>query len=382
MVVVLALVPAPATIFLLGMAGGPRAVLMCIGLPLTGWMIYGGVRWVRSAGRRGLYLALGTLALVVLPVLGLCIDGLVDTCDQSCSDSYRPLAMPEVFGLLPLQALAAVSFFLSVRRPQDRGPRFEAGIASGLLAGIVLHLALATQFFPKVGLAFALIPLPILTPYLTVPLLLHQLVHRLRARGHEALVREVELAHQTDTAYRGSASIESVGDRPVSRPLLLRGFAGSLLVLGVHAILQDILFQSQTGVVDVFLKTCDYPFSQLQKVVPQDCHYLCTIAARGSPRLVKPLRWGTRRGHPIIVNRQLAVANAFEDLLHERWPRFGRVARRTYDALAFPISGALARRGVSDALYLLMKPAEVLFALCLLFFDPGDPEARVDRMYR
>src|SRR5262249_35736112 len=151
------------------------------------------------------------------------------------------------------------SFFLSVRRPEDRGARFEAGIASGLLAGIVLHLALAAQFFPKVGLALALIPLPILTPYLTVPPLLHQLLRRLRARGHEALEREVELAHQTDTAYRGPVSIESVSDSPVSRPLLLRGFTVSLLVLGVHAILQALIFRSPTGVVDVFLKTCDYP---------------------------------------------------------------------------------------------------------------------------
>jgi hypothetical protein len=29
-----------------------------------------------------------------------------------------------------------------------------------------------------------------------------------------------------------------------------------------------------------------------------------------------------------------------------------------------------------------MKPAEALFLLVLLFLDPGDPETRVDRMYR
>ena len=29
-----------------------------------------------------------------------------------------------------------------------------------------------------------------------------------------------------------------------------------------------------------------------------------------------------------------------------------------------------------------MKPAEWLFATCLYLLDPGDPEARIDRMYR
>ena len=82
------------------------------------------------------------------------------------------------------------------------------------------------------------------------------------------------------------------------------------------------------------------------------------------------------------MNRQLALANAFEDLLHERWPSFGRLARRTYDALAFPICRALSRRWIANALYLVMKPVEVLFFFALLFLDPGDPESRIDRMYR
>jgi hypothetical protein len=143
-----------------------------------------------------------------------------------------------------------------------------------------------------------------------------------------------------------------------------------------------VVLGSPTGGVDAFLQTCGYTLSRLPIPPRGNCHYLCTIAAQGSPRLVKPYRWGTRRGQPILVNRQLALANAFEDLLHERWPRFGRLARRTYDALAFPISRALSRRWIANALYLLMKPAEAVFFVALLFLDPGDPESRIDRMYR
>jgi serine/threonine protein kinase len=35
-----------------------------------------------------------------------------------------------------------------------------------------------------------------------------------------------------------------------------------------------------------------------------------------------------------------------------------------------------------DAVYLVMKPAECVFYLALLLLDPGDPEARLTRMYR
>ncbi len=91
---------------------------------------------------------------------------------------------------------------------------------------------------------------------------------------------------------------------------------------------------------------------------------------------------GVRNGQPIVVNRQLAVANAFEDLLHTRWPRFGRLARRTYDRLGLPVSRYIRASWMSDAVYLAMKPAEWIFYAVLLLLDPGDPEARIDRMYR
>jgi len=89
-----------------------------------------------------------------------------------------------------------------------------------------------------------------------------------------------------------------------------------------------------------------------------------------------------RRGQVILVNRQLAVANAFEDLLHARWPRFGAFARRVYDRLGWPVSRWIRRRWLADAVYLAMKPAEWAFYVALLLLDPAAPEARIGRMYR
>ena len=89
-----------------------------------------------------------------------------------------------------------------------------------------------------------------------------------------------------------------------------------------------------------------------------------------------------RRGRPIVVNRQLAVANAFEDLLHHRWPRFGRFARAVYDRLGLPVSRWVRWRWMADAIYLAMKPAEWCFYAFLVLADRDDPERRIDRMYR
>ena len=43
-----------------------------------------------------------------------------------------------------------------------------------------------------------------------------------------------------------------------------------------------------------------------------------------------PLRLGMRHGHEVIVNRQLCVANAFEQVLEERTPRFHRALRNFF----------------------------------------------------
>jgi hypothetical protein len=167
------------------------------------------------------------------------------------------------------------------------------------------------------------------------------------------------------------------------RPLLLRALALSPCLLGLHAVIQGLWLGRIDGAIAVFTRTCGHMLSAIPvSVVEQDCHYLCTVAARGHTWLVRPERLGKRRGATIVVNRQLAIANAFEDLLHERWPRFGRLARATYDRVGLPLSRYIRSPWASDAVFLAMKPAEWLFSLTLLLLDPREPEDRIGRMYR
>lgn len=389
---------------LVGLAPLPVAFLALSNVPLLGVgalvatvSLCGGLlTLVPRLGARGtrhvVYVLFGVALLVVLPLLGIAVDAAADPCNGGrCDPNFRPLSFPGVLGLVPVHAASALAFFVSVRRPGATRPVVEASLVGAMLAGVVLHVLLGVQFVPAVPLAFFVIPLPILTPYLTVPLLLREVVVRLRARGHDALVAKAEArareASLKEPTYREPAPLEiapeTVVARPLDVPLALRGLGVAQLVVGAHAIVSALVLSRADAAVVAFVETCGYPLSRLPVPPPADCHYLCTIAAQGSPGLVRPFRLGTRRGRTIVVNRQLAVANAFEDLLHERWPRFGRWARKTYDALAVPICGALSRRRwLANALYLAMKPAEVVFELVLLLGDPGDPESRVERMYK
>ena len=70
--------------------------------------------------------------------------------------------------------------------------------------------------------------------------------------------------------------------------------------------------------IKAFTDTADWTFSQQIPPPPMESsgHYLCTVAAGGHKKIVKPLRYGTRRGQTIVVNRQLCIANAFEEWIH------------------------------------------------------------------
>lgn len=336
---------------------------------------------------RGPAHARGLLAFdvfVVLPAAGLALTQweLEKTCVVGgCSVGVaRPIHMPEGWGLLALHFAAALAWAVSQRRPQALRPRVEAAVLGAMLGGIALHLALAVQFVTQ--LPGALIPVlgwSVLSPYLALLYLTREAWSRLRRRGEEARTP----LPAADGLYRDAPASPAL--TPVAlRPWITSAAAPALALLGAQAVLQALLFHDARGLVWTFTQTCAGPLSMLTRVVEPagDCHYLCTVAAQGHPWLVGPERLGMRHGHPVVVNRQLATANAFEELLHTRWPRFGRVARRTYDALGYPVSRHLKSRWVADAVYLAMKPAEWVFYLALLLLDPGDPEARLGRMYR
>ena len=157
----------------------------------------------------------------------------------------------------------------------------------------------------------------------------------------------------------------------------------ALPLLGLLLIVLLLFGQRPDSLILAWRDTADWNLSQ--RIAPPnqftDSHYLCTVAAAGHPRLVRPLRRGRRGGRPILVNRQLSVANAFEQLLEERVPRLHRRLRDFYDRRGYPISRHITTPWRADLVYLLMKPAEWCFLLVLYLCDVA-PEARIARQYR
>lgn len=170
--------------------------------------------------------------------------------------------------------------------------------------------------------------------------------------------------------------------KTLSIPLL--GFITLVPVIGVCIIVSVLFHQRSDELIRFVTDTSDWLFSTKQGVIIttiQDDHYLCTVAAGGHPHIVKPQRYGIRQGHRIVVNRQLCIANAFEELIAQHTPRLHHAIRRFYDAYGFPISRHIRTPLLADITYLLMKPLEWLFLLILYVFD-RNPEQRIQSQYR
>ena len=288
-----------------------------------------------------------------------------------------------IVGLVAVHALTALAYAVSRRRPARLRPGAELMVHALLVVGVGLQAALAVQFADLLWALVAFpVTLPLAAPLVTAGLYAHELVARLRRRGVDALA---PAAAAPDAVYRAStATVPATVDAPVHRPTLLAALVTAPALAGAYAVVMAAAHRRPGAALEVFTDTCGHALSRLPiaHVVVSDCHYLCTVAARGTPSLVRPERLGRRNGHPILVNRQLAVANAFEDLLHARWPRFGRAARATYDRLGLPVSRYITRTWMADAVFVAMKPFEWAFYATLLLLDRDDPEARIDRMYR
>ncbi|WP_348002282.1 DUF6688 family protein [Streptococcus suis] len=104
------------------------------------------------------------------------------------------------------------------------------------------------------------------------------------------------------------------------------------------------------------------------------------MGAAGHRKLVKPIRMGERHGHRVVVNRQLQIANAFEQILEERYPRLHGRIRSIYDRYGYPISKHIRNAWQADLIYLIMKPAEWFF-LFVIYLHDCQPENRIAVQY-
>jgi len=158
-----------------------------------------------------------------------------------------------------------------------------------------------------------------------------------------------------------------------------------VLLLPIFLIITIILIlfgQEMHSIVMVFTDTTTWRFSQKSHPPTLDHkgHYLCTVAACGNPKIVKPLRFGKRGGKIIIVNRQLLIANAFESLLEDFLPKIHKFIRLNYNKYGYDLSKKINTSSLSNLTYVLMKPLEWLFLITLYLFCIC-PEKRINSQY-
>ena len=284
-----------------------------------------------------------------------------------------------ILALVGFAGYLTVNFFVSLKKTPPLVP--VLGMAAMYL-GTVESIIWGIQVYPIDSTEY-----PFLDPYLLL-LPLNCLIITARTVRHKIWEWE-QLPHEGLDQESSNRENRRHSWLQVCNRLLKQSgrwpFAAFLLMwplLGILIALLLLAGQRPDAVIKAFTETAQWNLSQ--RVAPQniyyDEHYLCTVAAGGHKKIVKPLRLGVRHGHEVIVNRQLCVANAFEQILEEKTPNLHRAVRYVYDTCGFPVARLIHSRYTADIIYFLMKPLEWFFLIVLYLVD-ANPENRIALQY-
>lgn len=278
------------------------------------------------------------------------------------NQKHSPVSSEHTLTLAVLFAVAVIGHICLRFIPQNkRPPLFSALCISSIYIGCALCVLWCIQIS---GSSFFLFLFPI-----------NYIILSFRVIACEVLSADKTAEEQTKMP-RISAFLHNKSSMPVLALLLL------IPLLGIIAVILLLFGQEPDSAIKLWTETADWTISQkiAPENLPRDGHYLCTVAAEGHKKLVKPLRTGKRHGHEITVNRQLCIANAFEQLLSERAPHLHRAIRNFYDKTGYPIAKHIKTPLAADIVYIIMKPLEWLFLLVLYLFDTK-PENRIATQY-
>lgn len=280
------------------------------------------------------------------------------------SEYFLSVAIPYILGILAILVLD----FVPVRR---LSPVFSAFCVASILLANVVQIVYAIQIAKNVSD----IELMLYVYHFNI-LLLSASAIRHQIKGQLELIKERNITYDNPLLNQLYLWLSSTVHMSTFVFICL------IILIVVVDILLILLGQGVDGPVKAFTMTADWTFSTQVPPPPVEYkgHYLCTVAAGGHKEVVKPLRYGKRRGAIIIVNRQLCIANAFEDYIQEKMPKFHKGVRTFYDTYGYPVSKHITTPRRADVIYILMKPLEWIFLLFLYTFDTN-PEGRIKRQY-
>jgi hypothetical protein len=307
------------------------------------------------------------IIVIVLPLLYLII--LDESKNDCCSDSatFSPDHKITIYTFI---ALCVISFFHSVYKKKVSTPVIEVATNSMLIIGIVLNIFIAIQIEEYLWI-FANLPIIIL--FIQAML-----------QNQKRLVEYLKENEVESNSFLEKSSWKILKYKPIIKiPILF------LLCLPIIAIITGFLLlfgQKPDSLIRAFTDTYKHGLSQLDHMcynVTCSGHYLCSVAANGHQNIVKPQRLGVRNGKTIICNRQLLIANAFEDLIQEKMPKTHKIIRKNYNKVGNIVHKYYKFfdiKVVSDFIYFIMKPFELFFLFVLYTFD-YKPENRIAIQY-
>lgn len=293
------------------------------------------------------------------------------------TELHEPFSSDYALSLF-LFALTAAVCLIILSRGKILPPLSAALCVSGVYGGIILSLfyisQLSVNLFNFDKIIFLAIPYLLLFPINFI---------LIAAR----VIRETILLY---TAHFRENDIEPKNgfDRHLRKILeksagwIWFPILGIIPLTGLLVIICILFGQGPAGIIKAFTETSDWAYSTMISPPPVEYegHYLCTVAVNGHEKIVKPTRLGIRHGVKIGVNRQLCVANAFEQLIEDKAPRFHKWVRYVYDKYGYPLSKHITTKLRADIVYIVMKPLEWVFLTALYLFD-RDPESRIAVQY-
>ncbi len=286
-------------------------------------------------------------------------------------DGYSPFASKHVFTLLVFFGFSIWSIFALWLQGNQLPPLLFVLAFVFLIIGMILNFVIILQLSGNVGgngVEIIMLPFPICFILLSIVLML-------KIAYTEAEVSATRIYQNKFLNFLNTKMAQSALQPIYVLVLLVPVFALIVAILIVFG-------QDYNSITKVFTETATWNFSQKTHppALEHRGHYLCTVAVCGDPEIVKPLRLGKRYGQEIVVNRQLLIANAFEELIQESTPRLHKLIRNAYDKYGYPLSRKITSAKSSNLVYRLMKPLEYLF-LTVLYLSVVKPEEKINKQY-
>jgi hypothetical protein len=312
-------------------------------------------------------------AILYFLLFNLSFEGAGDWYEQIASDRYHNTISSEYSSVYIVVILGFIGYFILLNKSADKLPPLLSAISiSFLILMNLFQLTFAMHILKNVHSIECLL----YVYHFNILLLSARVIHRHMKEQAEIFRERIAENNEHKKLSFIINKINSLSKYSIFV------FIVFFFVIALLELIFVLLGQGLDAPIKAFTDTADWTFSKQIPPPPvvHDGHYLCTVAAGGHKKVVKPIRLGTRRNETIVVNRQLCIANAFEELIQEKTPRFHKKIRKFYDTHGYPLSRKITSPARADIIYIIMKPLEWAFLIFLYAFDKR-PEQRIARQY-